>query len=114
MTTPPSETKAVEVQYEGPAPTFGGMDSADFFVRRRHHPSLECNLALSQDARALFASRGGALDDDGVQALLRALAERTYPRLVAEGQDIPAIILLRTADIAAGDVNALLSEAGLT
>ncbi len=111
--TRPSDSRTIElrVQYEGAAPTFGGFEAADFILRRPHHPSLECNLGLAQDARALFEARAGALDDRAIQALLRAIAPRHYSRLLARGEDIPAIILLRASDIDPSEVDAILLEA---
>jgi hypothetical protein len=106
-----SQTIEVRVQYEGAVPTFGGFEAADFILRRPHHPSLECNLGLAQDARAVFETRAGALDDAAIQAVLRALAPRHYGRLVARGEDVPAIILLRAHDIDEAEVDAILLEA---
>ena len=109
-----SQTIEYAVQYEGAVPTFGGFEAADFILRRPHHPSLECNLGLAQDAQAVFEARAGALDVAAIQAVLRALATRYYGRLLARGEDIQAIILLRANDIDAAEVDAILLEAGIT
>ena len=113
MTTPGPDAVEAEVRYEGAAPTFGGYDAADFIVRQPHQPALECNLGLAQDARALFEERAGALDEEGVQTLLRALAARLYRGRLAKGQEIPAILLVRARDVDRGEVEALLTEAAL-
>ncbi len=109
-----SQTIDLRVQYEGAVPTFGGFEAADFILRRPHHPSLECNLGLARDARGVFEARAGALDEAAIQAILQVIAPRHYGRLMAQGEDIPAIILLRANDIDASEVDAILAEAGLT
>jgi hypothetical protein len=109
-----SQTIEFEVQYEGAVPTFGGFEAADFILRRPHHPSLECNLGLAQDAQAVFEARAGALDVAAVQGVLRALAARYYGRLMERGEDIQAIVLLRAVDIDADAVDAILLEAGIS
>ena len=118
MTTQTDETQpAIEVRYEGSAPSFGGFDSADFAIDRPNQHILEVNLRLSADARALFeqalAERGAAsLDERGVQSLLVAIGMRRYGAMAA-GDLIPAIITLRARDIEAGTISDLLTEAGL-
>lgn len=103
----------MEITYEGEALTFGGYLSADFFVRRSGHAGLEVNLGLAADARALFEESAGALDEPGVQAVLRALAGRVYGSYVDAGREPPAILLLRASDIEASAIGDILSEAGL-
>ncbi|MEE9277467.1 MAG: hypothetical protein V3V06_03560 [Dehalococcoidia bacterium] len=112
MTTPASGAREIEVRYEGPAPTFGGYDSADFIIVRPHQARYECNLRLGLDARRLFEERTGPLDDEAAQTVLRALAGRLYPRLVEAGE-VPAITLVRASDLEASEVEAVLAEAGL-
>ncbi len=113
MTTEANRSASdLEIRYEGSAPSFGGWDAADFIIVRPHQHSLECNLQLSQDARALFGAKTGGVDEEGAQALLRALAARLYARFAAEGE-IPAIFMVRASEIDAGDVDAILEEAGL-
>ena len=109
-----SQTIEFEVQYEGAVPTFGGFAAADFILRRPHHPSLECNLGLAQDAQAVFEARAGALDAASIQGVLRALARRHYGGLMERDEDIQAIVLLRASDIEPGEVEAILLEAGIT
>lgn len=101
------------VTYEAEAPTFGGYASADFFVQRPGQHSLEVNLGLAADAQAVFEAKVGPLDAAGVQALLRALAQRVYRSFITAGHEPPAILLLRAEDIDARVVDDLLSEAGL-
>ena len=118
MTTQTGERQpAIEVRYEGPAPSFGGFDSADFALDRPNRHILEVNLRLSADARAPFEqalSEGGAdgLDEAGVQRLLVAIGMRLYGAIPA-GDLIPPIITLRARDIDAGTISDLLTEAGL-
>lgn len=118
MTTQTGETQpAIEVTYEGPAPSFGGFDSADFAIDRPNQHILEVNLRLSADARALFEqalSEGGAdrLDERGVQRLLAAIGGRLYGATSA-GDLIPPIITLRARDIDTGTISDLLTEADL-
>ena len=118
MTTQTGEPQpGIEVRYEGPAPSFGGFDSADFAIERPNQHILEVNLRLSLDARALFEQAladGGAdgLDDSRVQRLLGAIGQTLYPA-TAEGAEIPAIITLRARDIEPGTISALLTQAGL-
>lgn len=118
MTTPASDARsAVEVEYEGPAPSFGGFDSADFVLDRPHHHRREVNVRLAVDARALLdqalADAGrGPLDAVGAQAVLRALAARLYAS-VPDPETIPPIVTLRARDVAAWPVRDVLSEAGL-
>ena len=111
--TPP----AIEISYEGPAPSFGGFDSADFAIDRPNQHILEVNLRLSADARALFeqALSDGAedgLDEGSVQRLLVAIGMRRYGAIPAN-ELIPPIITLRASDIDAGTISDLLTEAGL-
>ena len=111
MTTQADAT-ALEIRYEGSVPTFGGTDAADFILIRPHHRRLECNLQLARDARAVIEAVSGPLDDEGVQAVLRALAERLYRDFVARNHDVPAILTVRARDV--DDAAALVAEAGLT
>ena len=113
MTTPEPEQSKAKVRYEGAALTFGGYDAADFIVRQPHQPALECNLGLAQDARAIFEKHVGTLDTEGAQALLQALAARLYQRRLENGQEIPAIWIVRARDIEQDEVATLLVEAGL-
>jgi hypothetical protein len=101
----------LQITYEAEAPTFGGFQAADFFVVRPHHPGLEVNLGIAQDARALFEATAGPLDAAQIQAILRALAGRVYRRYVDAGHEPPAILLLRAADIDAATVGETLADA---
>jgi hypothetical protein len=118
MTTQTGETQpAIEVSYEGPAPSFGGFDSADFALDRPNQHILEVNLRLSSDARAIFEQalaegRADGLDETSVQRLLAAIGMRLYGAIPA-GDLIPAIITLRARDIDADTISDLLTEAGL-
>lgn len=118
MTTPASDARSeVEVRYEGPAPSFGGFDSADFVLDRPHHHRREVNVRLAVDARALLdqaLSDAGrpALDAAGAQAVLQVLARRFYGS-VRDPEAIPPIVTLRARDVAAWPAREVLSEAGL-
>ena len=107
----------IAIHYEGPAPSFGGFDSADFAIDRPGRHVLEVNLRLALDARARFdaalAEAGrSALDADGAQGVLRGLAQLEYGE--GEGEvDPPAIRTLRAWDIEPASVDAILTEAGL-
>ncbi|PZC48393.1 MAG: hypothetical protein DK306_001003 [Chloroflexi bacterium] len=101
------------ITYEAEALTFGGYAAADFFVQRAGHHSLEVNLGLAADAQALFQAHTAPLDNDAVQAILRALAGRVYRTFIDAGHEPPAILLLRAADIDAHVIADILSEASL-
>ncbi len=112
MTTDASAT--VVVEYEGPAPTAGGPDAADFHIRREGRGSLECALYLALDAKQRFEAACGPLSEAQTQALLRAIAGGLYPALIADGVEPPAIITMRATDFDDEQFEYTITAAGLS
>ena len=112
MTTDAGATEII-VEYEAAVPKLGGADAADFQIRRASRAALECALYLALDARQAFEARCGALSDDQVQLLLRALAAEWYPAVMAGGAEPPAIATLRARDLCGELITAAIAAAGL-
>ena len=111
MTTPYERDNIdLTVTYQGPVETFGGFDAADFILQRPHQPSIECNLGLAQDARALFESHMGKLDDSGIQGLLKVIASRHYLAILTRGENVQAITLLRASDIQSDEIGEIVRD----
>lgn len=113
MTTNASDAE-IDIQYEAAAPTAGGLDAADFAIRRPGHATLEVALYLALDARQAFEAACGPLSDAQTQALIRAIAGGLYPALIAEGVTPPAIITIRAGDIDDEQFEHTIDAAGLT
>lgn len=104
----------VTVEYEAAVPTAGGPDAADFTIRRYGHATLECALYLALDARRAFEARCGALSEDEVQRIIRALADALYPEFIRAGAEPPAIWTVRARDLADERIAETIAAAGLT
>lgn len=114
MTTQPDATVDIRIDYEAAVPTAGGPDAADFHIQRPGQASLECALYLALDARQRFQDACGPLDDDQIQALIRALANAWYPTLIQQGVEPPAIYTIRARDLDDELLNAAIDAAGLS
>lgn len=104
----------VTVEYQSAVPTAGGPDAADFTIRRPSQATLECALYLALDAKQAFEQRCGALPDDAVQRVIRALADVLYPEFIADGAEPPAIWTVRARDLGEERIAAVIAAAGLT
>ena len=104
----------VTVEYQSAVPTAGGPDAADFTIRRYGQATLECALYLALDAKQAFEQRCGALSDDEVQAVIRALAGPLYRGFIAEGAEPPAIWTVRARELGEAQIAEAISGAGLT
>lgn len=113
MTTEAS-TIDVAVEYQSAVPTAGGPDAADFTIRRYGHATLECALYLALDAKQAFEQRCGALSEDQVQAVIRALSGPIYREFIAAGTEPPAIWTVRARDLGGERIADAISGAGLT
>ena len=103
----------VTVEYQSAVPTAGGPDAADFTIRRPSQATLECALYLALDAKQAFEQRCGALPDDAVQRVIRALADVLYPEFIADGAEPPAIWTVRARDLGEERITAVIAAAGL-
>ena len=113
MTTNASETE-IGIEYESAVPTAGGPDAADFQIRRPGHATLECALYLALDAKQVFEALCGALSDNEVQAIIRALGDGLYRSQITSRIEPPAIQTVRARDLSAELVDSLIDAAGLT
>lgn len=113
MTTNAEDIEIV-IEYETAVPTAGGPDAADFQISRPGHASLECALYFALDAKQAFESLCGALSDDQVQAVIRAIGEALYRSQISQGIVPPAIQTIRARDLSAEQMDAVIDAAGLT
>ncbi len=113
MTTDASDIE-IAIEYEAAVPTAGGPDAADFQIRRSGHATLECALYLAMDAKQSFEALCGALSEDEVQRVIRALADGLYPAQIAQLGEPAAIWTIRARDLSAEQIDAAIGAAGLT
>ncbi len=109
-----TEDAAISIEYESAVPTVGGPDAADFQISRVGHASIECALYLALDARRSFEALCGGLDDDQVQAVIRAIGEGLYRAQIGEGIEPPATQTIRAGDLSAEQIDSVIDAAGLS
>lgn len=112
-TTAGRDASQLDIQYVGPALSFGGLVGADFQLHWPHQAQVECSLTLALDAREALEAGRAPLSDAEVQAVLQALAVRLYGRMEQSGRTIPALMTLRARDLSEDDRRAALVEAGI-